>query len=460
VTQSFVLPPALIAAEMSVLGGCMLEPSLLGELTLETDDFADMRHRVIWEAMRNLAHENIAVDSLTVGSRIEQVGKLDAVGGFTYLEIVKLEMPIASNVTEYARYVRDESIKRKLVESLGQSLSRWKEGGIGGRELLGDTLVALNRLDQDEIVDDTQHIAPLTKAHILQLERDCERRAQGGVAALTGYPTGVEDLDKLIGGWQPGIVSVVCARPGHGKSSLCLASAIASSAAGVGVHVFSMEDPRKIYMNRAIAHVSGVPIGKISTGEFNRGELYEFTRAAQALSRADRPWLIDDRSGITSDDVVRSVRRHARKNGTKLVIVDYLQLVKRSRNSIAKSKHEQIGDSLNEMADAAKNDGMAYIVVSQLNRDIEKRDDRRPQESDLRESGTIEERAKCIVGVYRGEKVNRDHPQDGIDTEYDGSTMSLRRFKETVQLLIMKNSQGPAPERVIAGWHGETTRIW
>jgi len=451
--------PALIAAEASVLGGCMLEPSLLGELELETDDFADLRHRAIFEAMRNLVAEGVAVDSLTVGSKIEQVGKLDAIGGFGYLEIIKLEMPIASNVIEYARHVRDESIKRKLVESMGSSLARWKEGGVTGRELLDDTLQALNRLDQDEIKDDTQHIAPLTKEHIRWLEAESARRNAGGVAQLTGFPTGVKALDEMIGGWQPGIVSVVCARPGHGKSSLCLASAISSSAAGIGVHVFSLEDPRRIYMNRAIAHVSGVAISKISTGDFNKADLYKFTMAAQELTRADRPWMIDDRSGITSDDVVRSVRRHQRKNGTRLVIVEYLQLIKRSRNSIAKSKREQIGDSLNEMADAAKNDGMAYIVVSQLNRDIEKRDDRRPQESDLRESGTIEERAKCIVGVYRGQKVSPD-PQPGIDADYDGNVMSSKRFAETVQLLIMKNSQGPAPERVIAGWHGETTRIW
>jgi len=451
--------PALTAAEQSVLGGCMLEPSLIGELELQTDDFGDLRHRAIWEAMCQLVEKGVAVDSLTVGTKIEQAGKLDAIGGFGYLEIIKLEMPIASNVMEYARFVRDESMKRKLVEAMGHQLARWKEGGTTGRDLLDDTLQAINKLDQDEIKDDTQHIAPLTKEHIRWLETESARRNAGGVTALTGFPTGVSALDEMIGGWQPGIVSVVCARPGHGKSSLCLASAISSSSSGIGVHVFSMEDPRRIYMNRAIAHVSGVPISSISTGTFSREQLYDFTKAAQELTRADRPWLIDDRSGITSDDVVRSVRRHARKNKTRLVIVDYLQLIKRSRNSIAKSKHEQVGDSLNEMADAAKNDGMAYIIVSQLNRDIEKREDRRPQESDLRESGTIEERAKCIVGVYRGQKVSMD-PQPGIDTEYDGNLMSNKRFAETVQLLIMKNSQGPAPERVIAGWRGETTQVW
>ncbi len=457
-TRNYIDPAGLLTSERSVLGGVMIKPDLLGELDLEVSDFVDARHRLVFAAMRNLESDGIALDLTTLGALIERAGSMDAVGGFAFLGEIMLSVPIAENVHEYAKLVRDEAIKRAVVEAAGDVIKLWKEESGSGRELLDLALGALTRLDADQVRDDTRHISELTREHVAYLEEESRRRAAGSVE-ITGYPTGVADLDKLIGGWQPGIVSVVCARPGHGKSSLCLASAIAATAKGIGVHVFSMEDPRRIYMNRALAHMSKVSVSRISTCEFLRGDLDAFAYASREMTHGSRRWLIDDRSGISSDDVVRSVRRHRRKNDTKLVIVDYLQLMKRSRSSLAKSKHEAIGDSLNELADAAKNDGMAYVVVSQLNRGLESRDDKRPHESDLRESGTIEERAKCIVGVYRGRKYTAE-PVDDIDTNLDGSKMSPHVFNSTVQLLILKNSQGPAPERVVANWHGETTRIW
>ena len=153
------------------------------------------------------------------------------------------------------------------------------------------------------------------------------------------------------------------------------------------------------------------------------------------------------------------MRRHRKANDTRVVIVDYLQLLKRNPRSMAKSRHEQITESLHELADAAKNDGMAYVVASQLNRELERREDKRPQESDLRESGTIEERGKCIVALYRGCKYYED-PKPGIDLDAEGQTQSGQEFRRTAQALILKNSQGVAPDRVVMGWDGETARVW
>ncbi len=235
-------------------------------------------------------------------------------------------------------------------------------------------------------------------------------------------------------------------------------AADASSAAGHGVHVFSLEDPRHMYMNRVIARISGIPINRIATVDFQQQHFAMFSKAQHELVKKGRPWIVDDRSGITSDEIVRSVRRHRKANGTKVVLIDYLQLVKRSRASLAKSRHEQITETLHELADAAKNDGMAYVVMSQLNREVEKRDDKRPQSSDLRESGTIEERAKTIVAMYRGPKYSQS-PQKEIDIDEEGELMSASTYERTVQLLILKNSQGPSPARVLARWDGETTHV-
>lgn len=451
-------PEALIRTEQSVLGGILLNPYLLGELTLQTVDFVSPRHQYIWAAMCNLAAEGTAIDVVTVGARLELEGRYDAVGGHAYLGDLALNMPTVSNVHDYARLIRDEAMKRRVVELAGDIIERFKKGDLTGRELLDEHLASLQKLDQDEIRDDTRSISELTREHVAYLEAEVQRREKG--ASLTGYTTGVAALDEQIGGWPPGIISVVCARPAMGKSTLLLATADEASRQGIGVHVFSMEDPRKMYMNRALARRSGVPINRISTCALQRSDLPQFANASAELSsrKNARPWLVDDRSGLTASEIVRAVRRHRKSNGTKLVIVDYLQLVKRNQFSRAKNRHEELTESLHELADAAKNDGMAYIVASQLNRGIESREDKRPHESDLRESGTIEERSKCIVGLYRGAKYS-DEPQDGVDLEMDGSLMSKERLQKTVQLLILKNSQGPAPGRVVASWDGERATI-
>jgi replicative DNA helicase len=458
VTKNYVAPEGLMVAEAQILGGILRDPSILAELALETDDFAGPRHRLIFGEMRNLAAAGSLIDAVTITARLEQIGKLAAVGGHEGVVEISLSWPTASNVLEYAKYVRDEHVKRRVVDVAGTVEQTWRDGDTSGREMLDAALAALNALDRDEIVDDTRTIEELTREHVKWLEAEATRR-MGGKISLTGFPTGVADLDVQIGGWQPGIVSVVCARPGHGKSTLFLATADTCSEAGHGVHVFSLEDPRKMYMNRAISRRSRVPIQRIATGELRRGDLPEFTKANYDLTRTKRPWKVDDRSGLSSEDIVRSVRRHRKSLDTKVVIVDYLQLLKRNARSLAKSRHEQISESLHELADAAKNDGMAYVVGSQLNRDLEKRDDKRPQESDLRESGTIEERAKCIVALYRGCRYYQT-PRDGIDLDAEGKTQSLRDFTRTVQALILKNSQGAAPERIVAGWDGETARVW
>lgn len=457
-TKNYVAPEGLLVAEASILGGILRDPTVLGELTLETDSFISIQHRAIFAEMRNIEAAGGLVDVVTVTARLEQIGKLEAIGGHDRVVEISLNFPTPSNVLEYAKFVQDEHIKRRVADVAGFIDRLWKGGETSGREMLDEMLAALNALDRDEIVDDTRTIGELTREHVKVLEAEATRRINGK-ATLTGFPTGVAALDRQIGGWQPGLMSIVTARPGHGKSTLMLATADASSEAGHGVHVFSMEDPRKMYMNRAIARRSRVPTQRLATGELRREDLDRFTMANYDLTRKDRRWLVDDRSGLTSEDIVRSVRRHAKENQTKVVIVDYLQLLKRNPRSLAKSRHEQLTESIHELADAAKNDGMAYVVGSQLNRELEKRDDKRPQESDLRESGTIEERAKCIVGMYRGCKYYAD-PRDGIDLDAEGNTQSFRDFTRTVQLLIIKNSPGVAPDRVVAGWDGETARVW
>jgi len=251
-------------------------------------------------------------------------------------------------------------------------------------------------------------------------------------ADARGVATGIADLDDIIGGWQIGQASVVAARPGMGKSSFGITAANSASSAGVGVHVFSLEDTRAAYCDRVLARESRIAVGALQAGQYSHDDMRRLTVAMNQLDK--RPWLVNDASGMSAEEIVRSVRKNAPSNRTQVVIVDYLQILKHRR---AGSRHEAIGDSLNTLADAARNDGMAYVVMSQLNREVEKREGGVPRLSDLRDSGSIEERPKLVLALHRDQ------------SDPDG-----------VQVLILKNSQGEANKSVRARWHGPTTRLW
>jgi replicative DNA helicase len=219
-----------------------------------------------------------------------------------------------------------------------------------------------------------------------------------------------------------------------------------------------------------MARVSKVPSQQIRNCALNRGEMGALQDAMRNLARR-KGWLFDGRSGITAEEVVRSVRRRKKDNQTKVVIVDYIQLLKKP--TFRMSTHEALGESITTLADAAKADGIAYVVMSQLNRDLEKREDRRPQLSDLRESGSLEERSKCVVGVYRGAAYKLP-PKRHVDFECNCTDEHLRAlakkgeqcshvpsddaFQAQVQLHVLKNSNGPTG-CIDATWHGPTTRI-
>lgn len=440
--------------EKSVIGAVFVDNRTLAELPrLEVGDFFSPKAQLVFTAMRALEGRNEPIDPNTVGAELERMGKFGAVD-FGYLGECALNMPDAQNAAEYARHVRQEALHRRALIAASEVLTVAKKGQAHGAELVGRALELFSRLDAEEIVDPTMTVKELVRERFKQLEAIAEDLARG-IVRITGYATGVRGLDEKLGGWQPGIVSIVAARPGHGKSSLGLATTDACTEAGVGVHVFSLEDPRHSYADRILSRLSRVPAEKIRAARYDRGDMENLTAARAKLWSRDG-WIVDDRSGLSAPEVIRSVRRHRRENGTKLVIVDYLQLL--ARPDGAHNRHEAIGDNLHALADAARNDGMAYVVMSQLNREIEKRHDKRPQLADMRESGTIEERAKSVVGLYLGHKYGGE-PQMGIDDE-GGELPSVEDWRRTIQLLVLKNSNGDAPHTVFANWHGPTTRMW
>jgi replicative DNA helicase len=254
-------------------------------------------------------------------------------------------------------------------------------------------------------------------------------------------------------------VTIVAGRPGMGKSSVFLAGADAATAAGYGVHIFAFEDSEESLADRAMAGLSGVAAEAIRSMSINRGEMRQIGDALNAL-KARKRWLIEDRPSPYVDDIVRAARREQAANGTKLAIVDYVQLLRgpRGRKYRVADREQELSDIGTELMLAAREDGIAYLLGSQLNRDCERRDDKRPVVSDMRGVGPLEERAKCVVMVYRG-CVKYGPAVEGRD-ERPGTRRGPGSRRVGPEILIVeKNSNGGRDSSRLRPFDGPTMRV-
>lgn len=441
----------IVRLEQAVIGAVLLDATVLDLLyPLSAEHFHDMKARATWEAYSALRHAGKPIDTVTVEAVIASDGKsTDWVAG--YLGESAYRVPTPKHAIEYGAQIREYALTRRVMLTLSEVLEEAKAGTLVGAELLGSALAGLSVLDS-ELPDEAKSIGELVAARVKQLETLAEEWASGR-KTMTGYPTGIAKLDETIGGWQPGIMTIVAARPGMGKSSLGLSTADACSKAGYGVHVFSLEDTRESYSDRSISRTADVPATNLRTCKLNQGEMERTRRSVYDLHKR-KGWIVDDRSGLTADEIVRSVRRRARDNGTKVAIVDYIQRAKPGRNP---NRHEALGEMALAFSDAAKQDRIAYVVMSQLNRGVEQRGDKHPQLQDLRESGALEELAKCVVGLYRGAYYG--DPVDGVDYKGFTNKPSPADWERRVELCVLKNSNGATGD-IVANWDGPTTKIW
>jgi replicative DNA helicase len=481
--------PHSLNLEASILGGILLRPSLLSEMRelddLETDAFYDNRHKVVFVAMRDLVAKGAPIDVVTLENEIERQGKLDAVGGIAFLGELALRVPTTENVAAYTAIVMAKYAARRLAlvaSDLVQRVQAWDEDDAG--EIIGEALTAIAALDRAR-PDDVETIGQLLKKRARELE-DAAAARERGETLMLGVPTGIAELDSFLGGYPLGVVTLLVGRPAMGKSSVTQAAADATAHAGHGVHVFSQEDSWRMIADKFIARhskIGGAPESGIGVSRLRKGNVTaEDARGiATALARATAlpHWLIDARAGLTADEIIRSVRRHAKKNKTKLVIVDYWQIMGRRRGV---PEHEALDENITKLSHAAKTDDIAYVLASQLNRDVEKRDDKHPQLSDIRGSGAGEERAKVVIAPYRGSYYSQlpvhgsdcdcnpdvapaHKPGCPFDVDVDGLDESraraarIARYAETMQMLILKDNNG-REGRVYANWRGRTTECW
>ncbi|HEY4056656.1 MAG TPA: DnaB-like helicase C-terminal domain-containing protein [Kofleriaceae bacterium] len=453
--------PHNLDAEAGVIGGVILRNDTLAQLdSLEVDDFYDLKHKVVWAAMRNLEAAQKPIDVVTLDNEIDRQGKLDALGGIAFLGELAMRVPTADNVVAYAEIVQGHSQARKLMLVANEIFERGYQPGLDVTEYVSEAVAKITRIDRSKSKR-ARRAHEVVRVRLAELEDLAQRKAKGEVVTI-GAPSGIGTFDAEFGGYPLGDLSLIAARPAMGKTSMAMAAVDATTAAGYGAHVFSIEGGWRMYADRLISRGSGIPVKRVRAADIRNGESAHLARASVAFR--DRKWLIDDEANLTATEIIRRVRKERRELGTRLVVVDYVQIIKRTKGL---NENDALDEIVTAFSQAALADDIAYVVLSQLNRKVEERDDKRPGMSDLRGSGALEERPRIVVSPYRG-AYYYDNPRKDVDYECHCVSSAVGKacvcmpnteaFERLVKVLVLKNNNG-AIGTVNATWHAETTEI-
>ena len=401
--------PHNVDAEASILGGILLRNDVLLQLeTLEVDDFYHFPHKVVFEAVRNLEASARPIDVVTLENEVAKQGKLEAIGGVAFLGELALRVPTVDNVLAYSDIVRDHSQARKLILASADIVEKGYEDGLEVRDYLDDAEAKIFEVTQRKDKTGPEPVKQLVKKVFSSLD---ERfKSPDGI---TGLPTGFADLDTKTAGLQPTELVILAARPAMGKTSFAMSIAQnAATAGGWPILVFSLEMSSTQLAERMLCSEAKVDSSALRRGQLQRQDMTNLTYAAATLSKA--PILIDDTPALS----LREVRARARRfrsnkelfGGKKfgLIMIDYLQLMRGSPQAAKASREQEISEISRGLKSLAKELDCPVLALSQLNRSLEQRTDKRPQLSDLRESGAIEQDADVILFIYRDEVYTKE----------------------------------------------------
>jgi replicative DNA helicase len=416
------IPPQNVEAERAVLGGVLLRNSILNSLVdlLTEDDFYSPAHRLIYQACLELTRRNTAIDLLTLADELRKRAALDEVGGELYLAELAEATVSAANALHHARIVREKSVQRQLITAAAEIIQNSFEGAQEVEELIDASEQSIFRIADFKKSHGLHSSKELIDQVFIQLEKRVESRE-----LVTGVPTGYHQFDELTAGLQPSDLIILAARPAMGKTAFALNIAMNAAIAGVHTAVFSLEMSKEQLMMRLLCSKGMVDLAKLRRGRLDDSDWQKLYEAAGELSPA--PLYIDDTSALTVLEMRSRCRRLASEHGLGLVIVDYLQLMRSSRR--IDSREQEISDISRNLKALAKELSVPVIALSQLNRKVEERGDKRPMMSDLRESGAIEQDADLIVFLYREAAYKK---RDEI-TEHDNAA----------EIIIGKQRNGP-----------------
>ncbi|AMU23409.1 replicative DNA helicase [Mycobacteroides abscessus subsp. bolletii] len=402
-------PPQDVAAEQSVLGGMLLSKDAIADVLekLRPHDFYRPNHQSVYEAILDLYGRGEPADAVTVAAELDRRGQLRRVGGAPYLHTLISTVPTAANAGYYAGIVAEKALLRRLVEA-GTRVVQYGYAGAEG----ADVAEVVDRA-QAEVYDVTdrrmsEDYVPLEELLQPTMDEIDAIASAGGISK--GVPTGFTDLDEITNGLHPGQMIIVAARPGVGKSTLGLdfmrSCSIKHQLPSV---IFSLEMSKTEIVMRLLSAEAKIKLGDMRSGRMSDDD---WTRLARRMSEiSEAPLYIDDSPNLTMMEIRAKARRLNQKAGLKLVVVDYLQLMTSGKKH--ESRQQEVSEFSRNLKLLAKELEVPVIAISQLNRGPEQRTDKRPQVSDLRESGSLEQDADMVILLHRPDAFERDDPRGG-----------------------------------------------
>lgn len=418
------LPPQAVDVEKAVLGAMLIDGRAVGRAVelLSEDAFYHRPHGRIYTAMISLYERNEAVDQLTVGEELKRRGQLDEAGGVVFLAELAGGVASAANIEHHAKIVVERGLSRGLIEASSEISSRAYEGKSDVHELIDWSEGRIFALSEQKLTQGFESIEVVLQETFEHIEK-----ARNQTSAVSGVNTGYTDLNDMTSGFQNSDLIILAARPSVGKTALSLSMCCRAAVEhGVGVAFFSLEMSKLQLAQRLLCIQTGIDLHKLRTGRLSEADWIHLTRNVGRLAQA--PIYIDDTPGITVLEARAKSRRLQRDHGIGMVVIDYLQLM--TSHEGTQSREQEVSKISRGLKGLAKELNVPVLSLSQLSRAAETRTDKRPQLSDLRESGSIEQDADVVMFIYRPDLYGLKSP-DGASQE------------GTAEIIIGKQRNGP-----------------
>lgn len=396
------LTPRNIEAEESIISAILLDNSTLLDVVeiLAPDDFYVTKHQIIYKSTTSLFTKSEPIDLITLTNELKQKGQLEEIGGATYLSKIYDTAPLPSNAEHYAKIIRDKSSLRKLILKANSIVQRCFEEGGDVESIIDFAENAVFEVADSKVKSSFSSIGELIDKNIDTLEK-----AKGNETGITGIPTGYKNLNKLTSGFQNSDLIIIAARPSMGKTAfaLNLARNVAVDA-NIPVALFSLEMSKEQLSMRLLTSEARVDSARLKSGFTTNDDWANITNAAGVLDQS--PIFIDDTFNISTMEIRAKARRLKMESDLGLIIIDYIQLMKTSTRQDRRDL--EIAEMSRSLKGLAKELNIPIIALSQLNRMLEQRAEKRPMLSDLRESGSLEQDADIVAFIYRDEVYNKE----------------------------------------------------
>lgn len=424
------VPPQAADVEQAVLGAMLIEREAIPRAieVLPPDAFYDPRHTKIYTAIMSLFDRSNPVDMITLTDELSRRGELESVGGAYYITELTTAVASSANVEYHARIIAEKSLLRKLIETLSSHIAAAYDPSADAFELLDETESDIFKISETQLRKSAVSMSAVLMETLENLES-----IHGRDSGITGVPTGFRAMDDMTGGWQNSDLVIIAARPSMGKTAFALSmarNAALHPQSPAGVAIFSLEMSAQQLAQRLLTSEARVDAQAARTGRLREEDFPKLARAASRLSEASI--FIDDTPGLTALELRAKCRRLKAEHDIGLIVVDYLQLMHGSGTNRNSNREQEIAQISRSLKGLAKELNVPVIALSQLSRAVETRGgDHRPQLSDLRESGSIEQDADVVAFIYRAERYGINVDESGNSTEGLG------------EIIIGKQRNGP-----------------